>query len=363
MENMVNDLKRIFAGKRVFVTGHTGFKGVWLMEMLDLLGAETFGYALAPEGQVSHYNLIGKKFQEKIGDINDPMTLSNAILDFSPDLLIHMAAQSLVRQSYKDPVETYQTNVMGSLQVLHAAAHCRSLSGILMITTDKVYENKEIHYAYRESDRLGGYDMYSSSKACCEILIDSFRRSFLSPDQYGNSHHIILCSARSGNVIGGGDWNQDRLIPDLVASATGGVSVAIRNPVAVRPWQHVLDCLNGYLMLSARMMEKDLGVSGAWNFAPNSDDVLNVKELADEARKNWDKIQYHLFKDPDTPHEAGLLLLDHHKAVSKLGWKPRYRSEQSVRLTMDWYKAFYENNELITRNQIEDFLKSEPHEI
>lgn len=363
MENMVSDLKRIFAGKRVFVTGHTGFKGVWLMEMLDLLGAETFGYSLAPEGQVSHYQLMGKRYRETIGDINDFGTLSKAMTEFSPDLVIHMAAQALVRQSYRDPVETYETNVMGSLRVLQAAAACKSIRALLMITTDKVYENKEIHYAYHESDRLGGYDMYSSSKACCEILIDSFRRSFLSVERYGDAHNIILCSARSGNVIGGGDWNQDRLVPDLVASATGGISVAIRNPVAIRPWQHVLDCLNGYLMLSARMLQKDLSVSGAWNFAPYQDDVLTVKELADAAKENWEKVQYHIFRDPDTPHEAGLLMLDHSKAVSKLGWKPRYRSGDSIRLTMEWYRAYYEQDELISRKQILEFLTAEGHEI
>jgi len=353
---MVKDLKNSFAGKKIFVTGHTGFKGVWLMEILEYLGAETYGYSLPASSQPNHYSIIGKKYQETLGDISDLEKLTTAISKFDPDAIIHLAAQSLVRKSYQDPIETYQSNVMGSLMILKASHVAKKLRSILMITTDKVYENLETEHSYHENDRLGGYDMYSSSKACCEILVDSYRRSFYPLSDYGNNHQVLIATARAGNVIGGGDWNQDRLIPDLILSAVKGESVSIRNPKAIRPWQHVLDCIQGYILLTKKMFESDSNISGAWNFSPLKEGNLNVIEIAEHCKSVWSKIQYHIEKQEGAPHEADILMLDSSKAVSLLGWQAKYQAEEAVERTVEWYKKYYQENTVITANQIEEYL-------
>lgn len=353
---MVKDLKNSFAGKKIFVTGHTGFKGVWLMEFLEYLGAETFGYSLMANSQPNHYSMIGKKYRETIGDICDLEKLTTAISSFDPDAIIHLAAQSLVRKSYQDPIETYQSNVMGSLMILKASHAAKNLRSILMITTDKVYENLEIEHSYHENDRLGGYDMYSSSKACCEILVGSYRRSFYPILDFGNKHQVLIATARAGNVIGGGDWNQDRLIPDLILSAVTERSVSIRNPLAIRPWQHVLDCIQGYILLTRKMLESDTSISGAWNFSPAKEGNLNVIEIAEHCKSVWPKIQYHIEKQQGAPHEAGILMLDSSKAVSLLGWQAKYQAEEAVKQTVEWYKNYYQQNTVITAKQIEEYL-------
>ncbi|MBK9271785.1 MAG: CDP-glucose 4,6-dehydratase [Saprospiraceae bacterium] len=353
---MVEALKETFKNRRVLVTGHTGFKGVWLMEMLEFLGAETFGYSLLPESTQNHHRIIGKTYNELIADICDLEKLQHAIASFNPDVILHLAAQSLVRKSYVDPLLTYQTNVMGSLNVLKASASAQNLRAILMVTTDKVYENLETDYAYREGDRLGGYDMYSSSKACCEILIDSYRRSYLPLAEYGHNHQILLASARAGNVIGGGDWNRDRLIPDLILSAVNHASVPIRNPHAIRPWQHVMDCLYGYLLLTRRMLLADKSVSGAWNFSPSSEDVLTVIQIAEKCAEIWNEVKFHIELKDDHPHEAKILKLDPGKATSHLSWKPIFHSSDTILQTVQWYKSWYNQNECLTMAQIESYF-------
>lgn len=354
---MVEQISKGIKGKRVFVTGHTGFKGVWLNAMLQYLGAETFGFAFPPDTSPSHYHLLPHNSKECIGDINHSLELEKSISQFKPHLIIHMAAQSLVRRSYSHPLDTYQTNVMGSLNVLHAARKSPDVMAVLMVTTDKVYENLEKDYAYTEYDRLGGYDMYSSSKACCEILTDSYRRSFYPVEEFEKSHQVLIASARSGNVIAGGDWNVDRLIPDLVKTVNSGQTVAIRNPLSVRPWQHVLDCLSGYLLLSVKLLNREISYAEAWNFAPYPEDCMNVGDLVSSCKLAWDKIQYKIQTDHLAPHEAGMLKLDHTKALHKLGWKPQLRLNEAIQWTIDWYRSYYESDQILTLQQIDQYFK------
>ena len=266
MENMEVNHIEIFRNKKVFITGHTGFKGSWLSLLLQHEGAIVTGYSLAPVTIPNHYDLLKIEQQSFIDDILAANKLSAAIREAKPEIIFHLAAQPLVRASYADPLYTYQTNVIGTLNLLEAAKNCGTVKAIVLITTDKVYENKESNRPYIETDELGGYDMYSSSKACCELLIRSYRNSFLNIDDYQIKHHILIASARAGNVIGGGDWSEDRLLPDIVKAAARGTSVQIRNPNAVRPWQHVLDCLYGYLLLGAKLLQEETAFSGAWNF-------------------------------------------------------------------------------------------------
>lgn len=342
--------------KRVFVTGHTGFKGSWLITLLNKLGAEISGYALPPITNPNHYSLLPSICTSILADISNKHKLEGSIHAFQPDIIFHLAAQPLVRASYDNPGETYQTNVIGTLNVLEAAKACGSVKALVMITTDKVYENKEWEKPYTEEDELGGYDMYSSSKACCEILINSFRNSFFNNDQYRESHTVLLASARAGNVIGGGDWSNDRLIPDIVKAAAIGKTVSIRNPQAVRPWQHVLDCLMGYLLLGEKLLQGNVSDAAAWNFAPFANESKQVQEVAAIAKKIWPEINIAFGKPEINYHEAGLLILDNTKAIQQLGWKPVWSTEKAIEKTIEWYKDFYKNKTLITHQQVNEYL-------
>ena len=346
----------IYKNKRVLVTGHTGFKGSWLITMLQALKAEVAGYALPPTTNPSHYSLLQPGCISTFADIADKAKLAESITAFQPHIIFHLAAQPLVRASYENPGETYQTNVMGTLNVLEVARACKSVKALVMITTDKVYDNNEWEKPYTEKDELGGYDMYSSSKACCEILINSYRNSFFNTDQYGKTHSVLVASARAGNVIGGGDWSQDRLIPDIVKAAAEGKSVSIRNPQAVRPWQHVLDCLSGYLLLGEKLLLENNSFSGAWNFAPYPDEKKQVQEVVAVAQKTWPAINIVYGKPEINHHEAGLLILDNTKAIQQLGWKPIWNTDKAIEKTMQWYRNFYENKLLLTSDQLNDFL-------
>lgn len=331
----------IYQNKRVFLTGHTGFKGSWLSLWLTLLGAEVCGYSLAANTEPSMFNELdirGKIAKSVIGNILDENLLSKTINDFQPDIIFHLAAQPLVRLSYAEPVMTYKTNVIGSLNVLEAASKCPSVKAFVNVTTDKCYENKEIKRGYKEDDAMGGYDMYSSSKGCVEILSSSFRRSFLQ-----SKNAMAMATARAGNVIGGGDWASDRLIPDCVRSINKGIDIEIRNPVAVRPWQHVLEPLSGYLLLGQRLWEEGSKYADGFNFGPHEDSVLTVAEVAKMVTEFYGKGNVFIGA-PSPLHEAGLLMLNIEKAEKVLGWIPALTAKEAVKNTVDWYNCFYAGN-------------------
>lgn len=336
---LINDT---YKGKRVFLTGHTGFKGSWLLYWLNELGAEVKGYALAPHAEQDLYHQIrGDDFcSSVIADIRDRSKLTKELLSFRPDFVFHLAAQPLVRRSYEIPGETFEVNAMGTANVLDALRGLDMSCVGVMVTTDKVYENKEWHYPYRECDRLGGYDPYSASKACAELIIDSYRNSFFHPHSYGK-HFKTISSARAGNVIGGGDWAKDRIVPDIVRALQKGEPVIVRNPKAVRPWQHVLEPLGGYLLLGAKMASDPVKYASSWNFGPLSEDNLSVEELVKTALEIWGKGTYQSERSRHAPHEAGLLKLDISKATSELSWRPKWNSNKAICETIKFYKSAF----------------------
>lgn len=348
----------IYKNKRVFITGHTGFKGTWLTSFLDILGAQHEGYALLPDTNPSHFNLLSSNKPSTIGDISNIELLKVSLNKFQPDIVFHLAAQPLVRESYKNPINTYQTNVLGTLNLLEVIRDCKSVKAIVIITTDKVYENKEWHYPYRETDQLGGYDMYSSSKACVELLVKSYEQSFFNKNQYGVNHNVLIATARAGNVIGGGDWSKNRLIPDIVKTTSERKVVHLRNPNAVRPWQHVLDCLYGYLLLGEKLLLGEAEFADSWNFAPNSHESRTVQEVANIAATIWDDISVKIEDQTDHFHEAGILRLDNTKSISSLKWRPIWNTEESIICTIQWYRSFYLNNIINTESNIKTFIKS-----
>ena len=327
----------IYHNKRVFLTGHTGFKGSWLSLWLTALGAKVCGYSLAPNTEPSMYEelKIGDRIEKSvIGNLLDFEKLQKEINDFQPEIIFHLAAQPLVRLSYSEPILTYQTNVIGTLNVLEAARRCSSVKAFVNVTTDKCYENKEINRGYKEDEPMGGYDMYSSSKGCVEIMSSSFRRSFL-------ENGYAMATARAGNVIGGGDWALDRLIPDCIKAINSGQKIEIRNPIAVRPWQHVLEPLSGYLLLGERLLEEGNRYAEGFNFGPNEESVLRVAEVADKVCKFYGKGEVVIHKK-DNLHEANLLMLNREKAERILGWTPTYTADKAIEETVNWYKYFYE---------------------
>lgn len=330
-------------GKRVFVTGHTGFKGSWLSLWLLKLGAEVRGYSLPPPTDPSLFAALGldKELDHVTGDIRDAGSLERALGEFKPEIVFHLAAQPLVRLSYKEPRLTYETNVMGTLNLYEAVRGCPSVRSVVSITTDKCYENREWVWGYRETDPMGGYDPYSSSKGCAEILSAAYRRSFFNPEQYGKTHQVILSTARAGNVIGGGDWALDRLVPDCVRSLSRDETITIRSPRATRPWQHVLEPLSGYLLLARRMFSEDGPSFGeAWNFGPGDDGVMDVENLVRNVISAWGSGAYEIALDADY-HEARLLKLDASKARARLGWKAAWTCGEAIRKSVEWYADFY----------------------
>lgn len=335
---MYSYLKSTYENKKVFLTGHTGFKGAWMLVLLRSLGATVKGYSLNPESPSLYQKIEGDNLCESvIANINDLERLEKEVADFQPDFIFHFAAQSLVRRSYKYPLETFQTNIMGTAHLLEAVKGISGKCDVVVITTDKVYENLEIDYSYKEQDKLGGFDPYSSSKAGAEMVTSSYRSSFYNIEEY-SKHQKAIATARSGNVIGGGDYCEDRIIPDIVKALSDGEAVAVRNPAAVRPWQHVLEPLGGYLLLGARLGEDPKKFATAYNFGPNMGDDLAVEGLVKIALKKWGTGEY---ENPDLsgqPHEAGLLKLDISKAMLELDWHPKLNSEQAIGMTMDWYK-------------------------
>lgn len=346
----------IYKNKRVLITGHTGFKGSWLTLWLSSLGAEVIGYSLPPNTDPSMYHALNlnDKCKSIFGDIRDAENLRRVFECYKPEVVFHLAAQPLVRLSYHVPIETYEINVIGSLNVLEAARMCPSVKAFVNITTDKCYENNELNRGYKEDEPMGGYDMYSSSKGCVEIMSSSFRRSFLQ-----NGKPFALATARAGNVIGGGDWALDRLIPDCVKSINAGERIEIRNPIAVRPWQHVLEPLSGYLLLGQKLLQDGVKYSEGFNFGPNEDSVLTVADVAQRVVNYYAKGEVVVHKK-DNLHEAGLLMLNIEKAKSVLGWTPLYPADEAIQLTVEWYKRFYNGEKMLdfTIKQISDYEKN-----
>lgn len=338
-------IENTYKGKKVLLTGHTGFKGSWMLAWLNQLGADVKGYALEPEHSNDLYNLLhgSKLCDELIADIRDGAKLAQVVKVFQPDFIFHLAAQPLVRRSYRLPGYTFEVNTTGTLNVLESLRTLDKPCIVVVITTDKVYENQEKNYHYKETDKLGGYDPYSASKAAAEIVVDSYRNSFFNPHNY-KEHGKAIASARAGNVIGGGDRSEDRIIPDIVRAFEAGEAVVVRNPKAVRPWQHVLEPLSGYLLLGAKMMEDPAKYAGAWNFGPDNNDVLTVEEVVKQAIAQWGSGEYKTPELKQQPHEAGLLQLDITKAVQQLGWTPRMKSAEAISETIEWYRRLPESN-------------------
>lgn len=334
-------LQSVYQGKKVFLTGHTGFKGAWLLQWLHLLGAQVKGYALAPENANDLYYLLdGDQLCESvIADLRDSVRLEAELLAFQPDFIFHLAAQPLVRLSYDIPEQTFEVNALGTAYVLNAVRKLEKACTVVLITTDKVYENKEWLYPYRETDRLGGYDPYSASKACAELIINSYMQSFFNVTAFAQ-HQKGIASARAGNVIGGGDWAKDRIIPDIVRALANKKPVEVRNPSAVRPWQHVLEPLGGYLLLGAKLNAEPIKYGGAWNFGPYAEDNRTVGDLVSAAIKIWGDGEYTHPALANQPHEAGLLKLDISKATTALRWSPKYNSQKAIAETLNWYKQY-----------------------
>ncbi|MGD0960581.1 MAG: CDP-glucose 4,6-dehydratase [Methylomonas sp.] len=326
-------------GKRVLLTGHTGFKGSWLSLWLQSLGADVVGYALAPSTLPSLFEIadLGKGMTSIIGDIRDLESLLAVFAKHKPEMVIHMAAQPLVRYSYQNPVETYATNVMGTVNMLEAVRNTPGVKAVVNITTDKCYENREWVWSYRENEPMGGYDPYSNSKGCAELVSAAYRSSYFNADGY-TQHGVALATVRAGNVIGGGDWAQDRLIPDILAAFEQGKPVNIRNPRAIRPWQHVLEPLRGYLTLAERLFEHGASFAESWNFGPNDQDAKSVGWIVGQMAAMWGNEAQWRIDTSEHPHEANYLKLDISKARSRLNWHPEICLNDALQLIIDWSK-------------------------
>jgi len=355
----MDSLFDIYSEKKVFVTGHTGFKGSWMIQILSMLGAKVKGYALAPETELNLFNeLSGAEICEsEINDLRNKEALLKSIKDFQPDFVFHLAAQPLVRLSYEIPSETFEVNAIGTANLLDAVRQLNHSCSVVLVTTDKVYHNNEWEYPYREDDRLGGYDPYSASKACAELVIDSYRNSFFHTSKI-EAHGKAIAVGRAGNVIGGGDWSKDRLIPDIVKSLYQNNTISIRNPNAVRPWQHVIEPLFGYLELGKKLLESPAHYSKAYNFGPNISDTLSVANMVEKSIEYWGNGNFSIEQNSNNPHEAGLLKLDISRSLSELNWKPVFNAKIAVERTIAWYKGYYEgiSAKKLVENDIEFYL-------
>ena len=340
-----------WANKRVFLTGHTGFKGSWLSRWLQSLGAEVTGYALKPATQPNLFEVASviKVMRSIIGDIRDLDNIKKAMKEANPDILIHMAAQPLVRYSYANPVETYMTNVMGTVHVLEAARENKNIKAILNVTSDKCYDNKEIDRGYREDEPMGGFDPYSNSKGCAELVSSAYRNSFFNVDKY-KEHGVALATARAGNVIGGGDWSEDRLIPDFMRAIEKKQNVVIRNPEAIRPWQYVLEPLQGYLILCQKLYEQGFEFAESFNFGPNENEAKSVEWVAKEITKTWTdtELSYEIEDAKNIVHEAQFLKLNSTKANEKLNWFSKLHTEEAIKKITDWHKSHLDKKDMRT---------------
>jgi CDP-glucose 4,6-dehydratase len=349
--------------KKVFITGHTGFKGSWLSLWLQRLGADVTGYALEPPTNPNLFTLasIGTQMHSITGDIRDAAMLDAAMRRVRPEIVLHLAAQTVVRESYDRPVETYQTNVMGTVNMLEAVRAADSVRAVVNVTTDKCYENKEWHWGYREHEALGGHDPYSSSKACSELVTSAYRASYFSAEAY-DRHGVGIATARAGNVLGGGDWTKDQLIPDIIRACMEHRPVQIRNPYATRPWQFVLEPLSGYLAIAEALYRDGVQFSEAWNFGPADEDAQPVGRIADTLIRLWGGDAKWIHDGAVHPHEAGSLKLDSSKAKARLGWRPRYRLDTTLERVVEWYRAFDCGQDVrgLTESHITQFERAEP---
>jgi CDP-glucose 4,6-dehydratase len=347
--------ENIYRQKKVFVTGHTGFKGSWLVLWLLNLGAQVVGYSLEPPTEPNHYDLLSLPVESILGDICDLPKVSQSIQSFEPDIVFHLAAQSLVRRSYGDPVGTFETNVIGTVNVLEACRQTDSVKAAVIVTSDKCYENRDRISGYRETDPMGGHDPYSGSKGCAELVTASYRRSFFSVEDYQKNHQTLVASVRAGNILGGGDWSEDRLVPDIVRAASCNGKVLIRNPQATRPWQHVMEPLAGYLLLGQQLLEGKKDFSGAWNFGPEERGHKDVLAVVKELQSYWPAIDFEIESGGRDLHEADLLKLDCSKAHTKLGWRPIWNDTEMLEKTVQWYRKFYESGLLLSREQLAEY--------
>ena len=348
-------MQEFWKGKRVLITGHTGFKGSWLAFWLKMLGAEICGYSLSPETQPNLFENLRLESEIKsiTGDIRNLEHFEKTLVNFQPEIVFHLAAQSLVRRSYRQPVDTYTTNVIGTVNVLEAIRKTNFVKSVVIITTDKVYENKEWHWAYRENETLGGFDPYSNSKACAELAVSAYRNSFFSESE------TLIATTRAGNVIGGGDWSEDRLLPDVFRSLVFGGKLEIRNPHSIRPWQHTLEPLAGYMKLAEKLYAGETAFAEAWNFGPNEEDSKPVVWVLEEIRQIWNESISWKIPESRQPHEARLLKLDSSKAKTELNWQPKLSLAEALSLTTNWYRGFKDKKDLIklTSRQIEFYQK------
>jgi len=347
-----------FYGRKVLLTGHTGFKGSWLSLWLAKLGSDLTGFSLDPPTVPNLFSVcgIGRRMNSLTGDVRSLRDLLSVVDACKPEIVIHMAAQSLVNRSYSHPVETFDTNIMGTVNVLEACRRSPSVRAVINVTSDKCYENKDWAWGYRENDRLGGHDPYSSSKACSELVSDAYRRSFLNTEDYG-LHRKTLVSVRSGNVIGGGDWAENRLIPDCMRSLSAGIPISIRYPGAVRPWQHVLESLHGYLLTAYKAYMDGPAASGAWNFGPSGRDMLSVQEIVRRVVTLWGRSIPVIVSEEGRNHESSCLRLDCSMARTVLGWNPQWDIDTALEKTVCWYKAHEMHEDMleVTWSQIDDF--------
>lgn len=335
-------------GKRVFLTGHTGFKGSWLSLWLQSLGAEVTGYALQPPTQPNLFEIAStaKNMNSIIADIRDLQTLQLALQKAQSEIVIHMAAQALVRKSYIEPVDTYAINVMGTVHLLESVRHTPSVKAVVVVTTDKCYENKEWSWGYRENEPMGGHDPYSNSKGCAELVTAAYRSSFFNVSTINNSLSTSVATARAGNVIGGGDWATDRLVPDILLALEKKLPVSIRNPLAIRPWQYVLEPLNGYLTLAENLYNKGHDFAESWNFGPHDEDARPVQWIVEKIVSNWGNGASWLHDKNNHPHEANYLKLDISKAKARLGWQPRWKLETALHQIINWHKAWLNQEDM-----------------
>jgi CDP-glucose 4,6-dehydratase len=357
-------LTKAYQGKKVLLTGHTGFKGSWLSLWLTCLGARVVGYSLGPPSQPNLFEAIGlagvTNLEDVRGDICDQSHISDVMHNSAPDIIFHLAAQSLVRLSYQESRATIETNVMGTVNLLDAVRRLKSPCTVIVVTSDKCYENRDQLWGYREVDPMGGHDPYSSSKGCCELLTAAYLNSFFQPDQYGRAHEVGLASVRAGNVIGGGDWGADRLVPDCIRALSREEEIVLRYPKAIRPWQHVLEPLSGYLLLGAKLLQDGPQYSGAWNFGPSDHEAWTVEEVAQEVIRHWGPGGYRV-ESEGQPREAHWLKLDCSKARHYLGWDPRYNVREALKLTVEWYRQFYSSGSQaglhrLTMDQVEAYM-------
>ena len=355
----LQQLKKTFSGKKVLITGHTGFKGSWLAFILSDAGADVMGLALSPATEVNHFDLLNLagKIKHTVGDVRDAALVEKTVKDFEPEYVFHLAAQALVRPSYEDPMTTFSTNVIGSVNLLEAVRQCGSVRSLVYITSDKCYENVEWIWGYRENDQLGGRDPYSASKAAAELAFSTYSRSF-----FEQRPMLGAATTRAGNVIGGGDWAVDRIIPDCIRAIQAGEPVRLRNPGATRPWQHVLEPLAGYLLLATRLYQEPKKWEGAWNFGPSTNEVRTVKDVADVIVGHIGKGCVEIVESQTHVHEARLLQLNCDKAHHLLGWYPRWHVEKTLEATALWYKTIMNGGdaEVITRSQINEFFSVLP---